>query len=539
MRLLRSAVPLACLLSACVGSFDDASPYRPGDENRVRCDEPGPAANPIRRLTPEQYRASLGAIFPGVDLPRVEVVGNSLDNAYENDVRGQGVSALLVEQLGTGAGDVATAAMTDRSWMPCDLAEGTACAHQIADQVGARAYRRPLTDEERNDFQALIDAVEPDLGVEEAVSVLIEAVLQSPTFLYLPEIGDESIEAPDGMIALTDVEMANRLSFVLWNRPPDDALMAAAEAGRLTNGEQLAGEVDRMLADSRTAEAMDSFFAQWMRLDRLQSASVDQDLYPELSEPGMRDDLAESALAFTRHAFWEEGTTEALFTSRTGFVNDRLAPLFGVPAPGSDELVPVELPAAERAGLMTQPGLLASTSHGLRHSPILRGVFVLDRVLCDPPDPPPPDLIIDLSEETPGGDPVTTREKIEGTHGTAECASCHDSIDAMGFTFENYDAIGRYRTEEYGQSVDPSSVFRNEPVANAVDMTERLPGDRGANTCVTTHLYRYALARPEQDGDACQIRQLTDELHETGDLRGLIRSLLLSNAFRFRPEEDQ
>lgn len=521
------------LVIGCRGTVVDEGPHRPF--SGARCNEPTATTNPIRRLTPAQYAAAAQRLFPGVELPDVTLPGNSVQGAFENDVRGQGVSDLLVEQYANGAADIATAALADRSWMSCEM-PSAACAEDLAESLATRAYRRPLTDEERASFRGFIETQSVEFGVEETLAMFIEALLQTPQFLYLPEIGDPSIDAPEGQIALSGPELATRLSFFLWNEPPDDELMSAATDGSLVTDEGLGAQIDRMMQDPRAQGAFDGFFRQWMRLERLQTANVDPGLYPELGEPGVREDLERSALRFLRFAFFEDGTFEGLFASRRAYVNDRIAPIFGVPAPGSpEELVAVELPADQRAGILTQPGVLTSTSHGLRHSPILRGVLILDNVLCAPPPPPPDGVMAQFPEEMPGGDAVTTRQKVEQTHGTGDCATCHEAIDGMGFTFESFDAIGRYRTEEYGMPVDTTGTLRGEPVGDAVELGERLSTDPGTARCLTTQVYRYALGRLEQRGDECQIRQLSRAIEDGGDLSALLRGLLMSNAFRYAP----
>jgi len=209
----------------------------------------------------------------------------------------------------------------------------------------------------------------------------------------------------------------------------------------------------------------------------------------------------------------------------------------GVSPTGSDELVPVTLPESERAGLLTQPGVLASTSHGNGHSPILRGVLVLGSVLCTPPPPPPDDVDIGI-DDAPGEDGplLTTREKLERTHGTAECSTCHDAIDGIGFAFERYDGLGRFRLEENGAEVDPTGMLRGEVVADAVELGEALAEDAQARECLATQWYRFALGRSEAAADSCEIRRLADTLGELDDPKEMLVALVTSNAFRFRPE---
>ncbi|MCB9600335.1 MAG: DUF1592 domain-containing protein [Sandaracinus sp.] len=530
-------------LAGCEGVIDDPSgstdpnaPRRPGGNTTpLRCEgEPlVPASAPTRRLTAAEYRASVASIFPGVAMPELRLLANANPEGFDNDVRGQAVSELLVESYRDAAVAIAAAAVANRTWMPCET-DDDACRSRIATQLASRVYRRAPTADETTRLAAFLAAQSPEYGLVGAVEMLVEALLQSPTFLYKPELGDPGRDAPEGLVALSDHELATRLAYFLEGGPPSEALLARAADLRTPEG--LEAEARTMLESPAAREAVATFHDEWLRLRRLEEVGLDAELFPEWGNETSRD-LRDSLAAYLAFAFWEDGSVEGLLTSRRAYVNDRLAPIFGVPAPGSDELVPVELSATERAGLMTQPGLLASTSHGLSHSPILRGVLVLDALLCTPPPPPPPSVDPTIPSTREDGTPIrTVRERVELTHGSAECASCHEAIDGMGFSFERYDAIGRFRTEENDATVDPTGVLRGETVEDGVALAEALAADREVHRCLATQWYRFALGRREEGADTCQIEDLTDRLEATdGDLRELVVALVTSNAFRFRP----
>lgn len=527
---------MSCLLglAGCEGFISDPNVVGPPAVG-AQCTAPVSAANPIRRLTPAQYRASTAALFPGINLPSVTLFTNSNAGGYENNTEGQGVTDQVISEYSAAAVAIAAAATSEPSWTSCDITT-SACVASTAETLAERTYRRPLTSEERAFFRDYVTTDLAEFAGPEALAIFIEGLLQTPQFLYLPESGDTTLPAPGGQTALTGVELASRLSYLLWNEPPDEELAAAAASSLLLSDAGLATQVDRMMADPRFEVAMDRFFAQWLELDGLGRSRVSRDQFPELFQAGVQDDLERSALAFLQYAFFEESDLNTLFTSRQGFANDRIAPFFGVAPPGSDDaLVPVQLPESERAGILTHPAVLASTSHGTTHSPILRGLLVLEKVLCFRPPPPPPNVLD--GTQTGGAEFITTRQKVEAGHGTAECATCHEAIDGMGFTFENFDAIGRFRTTENGQQVDPSGILRGSPVENAVALGEELANDQEAAECVTVQLLEHALARTLVGGDRCQVDQLATQLFETGDLRALFRTLLLSNAFRFAPRE--
>lgn len=538
---------VSVLLLACQGVIGDSpageptEPFTPGGPAPLDCSEADyrPADAPLRRLTPAEVQASVETLFPGVAIPELALESDARVDGFDNNALSQGVSATGIESLNQTAERVGAIVAADRSWWPCDPATGEAtCGETIAQQVGERAYRRPLEAAEAERMTAFFEALRVELGFEGAVAAYVSGVLESPSFLYRPELGDPSLPAPDGLLALSGHELATRLSYLLWGDLPDEPLLTAAASGELADVGALEAQARRMLEDPRAREIVERFHRSWLGLDRLDELDLDGEGYPEL-DGALRRDLKASVAAFVSDAFWEEGSNRALFQGRQGFVNDRLAPLMGVSAPGSEELVPVTLPESERAGILTQPGVLASTSHGIGHSPILRGVLVLGSVLCTPPPPPPDDVDIGIADDEPvgeGGAILTTREKLERTHGTAECASCHDAIDGIGFAFERYDGLGRFRLEEHGVAVDPTGRLRGEPVADGVALGEALAEDAQARECLATQWYRFALGRTEATADACEIRRLADTLGELDDPKEMLVALVTSNAFRFRPE---
>jgi hypothetical protein len=247
--------------------------------------------------------------------------------------------------------------------------------------------------------------------------------------------------------------------------------------------------------------------------------------------------------AFLDKTFWGSGSFADLFTSTSGFVTDATAPLYGVPAPGSADPVEVALPASERAGVLTQPGMLTSTSHGISHSAILRGVVVMKSILCMDVGAPPPG-VSGLNPDPTPGTRLTAREQVEKTHAIPECLGCHNTIDGLGFTFENYDALGRYRTHDDGLPVDPSgrvqgTLDSNGPVHNAIDLSQRLSHSAQVQDCLAAHWFRFGTGHNESgDGETCEVAQLGHALRAShGDMRAVLRALVTSPAFRSRVSE--
>lgn len=499
-----------------------------------------PTSAPLRRLTVEEYENTLATLFPGVELPALALIEDSRKDGFTNNVLAQGVSALAVERLEEAASSVASAAVAELSdWSPCmPEGDGAACAREIATVMAERAFRRPLSVEERAELEGFVDAQIADAGFEETVRMTLWSVLESPMFQYRPEVGDPS-RADELGVPLTDHELATRLAFFLTRRPPDDALYAAANRGELRTPQQIRAQTARLMQTPAAVGTVRKFFEEWLHLDRIEVLSLDPALFPGLDD-ALRADLHESIQRFTEAVFWEEDDYDALFTARFGYVNDRLAEIFGVPAPGTDELVRVPLDPTERAGLLTQPGLLASTSHGIAHSPIMRGVVMLESILCAPAPAPPPGILENFEPvEVPEEEICTTRDKVAKTHTVgASCQTCHVAIDGAGFLFERFDALGRYREVENDCDVDATGELvtsdLDQQFDGAVEMSEALPQSDTVAQCVASHWYRYALGKSDGSADRCQVAHIAEVIRERG-FQEAVTELVTSPFFTHLP----
>jgi hypothetical protein len=534
--------PLA-LAIGCTGSLDDGpfSTHREASPPPAPlCDaaEVGPSGSALRRLTPTEYRNTVRDLFPGVSIPDVTLAADLVVGGFDNSAEGQTVSPLLTENYQRAGVTIGAAVTADLArWAPCTTNDA-ACAAQITELVAMRAQRRPLTSDERALFVGLVEATRVESGLADAVAALVEALLMTPQFLYRPELGAVGRAAPAGLVALDDYELASRLSYFLWRSMPDTTLFDAAAAGELADPALLEGHARRMLEDPRAHATIADLHAQWFQVARVDALTLDRTVFPELdreTQTDMRDSLAR----YLDDAFWQDGTVSALFSGHFGYVNDRLAPLFGIPAPGSTELVRVELDETQRSGILTQPGWLAERAHPTVHSPVYRGVFVLEHVLCAPTLPAPPGAEA-MTMPLPEGTVVTTRERVSRSH-TGYCASCHARIDGVGFAFENFDALGRYRETEVGMPIDATGEIlgagdANGPISGAVDLADRLGTSHQVESCVADHYLRYALGRSLVGrGDTCQVDALRQRLEASGgDLSELVVGIVTSPNFIYR-----
>jgi hypothetical protein len=319
---------------------------------------------------------------------------------------------------------------------------------------------------------------------------------------------------------------------------PDEALLAAAASGSLDNAGGVEAEARRMLADSRARNSVATFHSQWLRFEKMDNLSKSDALFPDFDDRTAQS-LRDSTARYLEHMFWEQGTLDALLTDTTAFVNDDLAPIYGVESPGTSELTLVDVNPEQRSGVLTQAGLMAGFAHETADAPVLRGVFVLSRLLCDAPKPPPQG-IPPLTEGSVGDAPMTTRQRLELTHENAACASCHDSIDGIGFAFGNYDALGAWRETDNGLPVDAEGELTGTrdvdgTFVGAVALGSRLAESEQVQSCVAEQWYRYALGVAAQDVDACALRSTVETFRDSGnDLRELLIALVSSEAFRRR-----
>jgi hypothetical protein len=376
------------------------------------------------------------------------------------------------------------------------------------------------------------------MGYSAGVGLVLEAMLQSPQFLYRVE-ATQAATPETGAVALGGYEIASRLSYFLWNSMPDEQLFAAAESQQLAVPEQIEAQARRMLESPKARAMVKDFYRQWLNLDRFDGLARDT-AEPQLDAQGLLEGWRQSLLSFVDFVYWGgSGTMQELFSSDLIFVNQDLAQLYGVQAPTEDHLSGVPQ-TGTRAGLLTQPALMAMLSHADQSSPIQRGVFVRAQLLCDPPQPPPPTV----DNNPPDPDPaLTTRERFAVHTESPVCAACHQLIDPLGFGLENYDQFGRFRSEENLLPIDTSGAIVaspdptiDGPFSTPLELAERLAGSATVRDCLATHWYRFAMGRVEQQADSCSLDQAKRDFKESdGNLKELLVALTLTDAFRYRP----
>lgn len=525
----------AAALAACVGDIGDRPEGAKGTTPQALCSQPDPAASPLRRLTRWEYDHTVADLLGDTTGPASSFVPESSQFGFDNNAAGAALNPLVVEQFETAATALAAQAVTDLpGLLQCDVAEKgqTACAKQFVRSFGRRAYRRPLTDDETARFDEFYAKNEQAYGFSMAIELVVRAALQSPHFLYRIELGMPSPETP-GALRLSPYEVANRLSYLFWGSMPDDELMQAAEAGALSTPDEVAAQARRLLAAASGERAVKNFYAQWAQVGMLQN--VDREA-PELTPAildAMRTEVETLADAVVRKG---DGKWSTLLTAPTSYMNAELAAFYGIEGPIGDGFEEVSLDPNRYSGIMTRGALMALLAHPRQPSPVLRGKFVREQLLCSPLPPPPNNVDTTLPPIDPS---ATAREQLEQKTSVEPCSSCHGIINPPGFAFEHFDEVGRWRDADHGLTIDASGELGASDVAghfdDHTDLLAMLDGSDQARRCVVLHWFRYAYGRDKTEADSCSVDQLETLFEQSdGNIEELLVGLTQTPAFLYR-----
>lgn len=418
---------------------------------------------------------------------------------------------------------------------PAKEADESACASQIISTVTRRAFRHDVTAAEIQPFLASYTTARLKHPFEWAIAAALRDVLLSPDFLFRLEF-DPAGATPGFAHRVSDWELASRLSFFLWSSVPDDPLLDSAQSGKLQQATVLGQQVRRMLADRRSTTMIDNFTEQWLGLRGLADLKPDHQLYPEF-DSGLAADFEQETRLFLRSVIRENRSILDLIGADYTYLNESLARIYGVPGVTGPGFRRVSLTGnPERGGLLGQGSVLLLTSHTTKTSPILRGKWVLDNLLNSPPPPPPPG-VPPLDESLMDGQKLTTRQQVERHRSNAVCASCHTRMDPLGFTLENFDVIGRFRTDDEGGAIDASGKLPNGTVFSGPQGLKRLLLEKPEEfvNATVTRLLTYALGRELDAQDQPTVRRIMQET-EPGRYRfnDIIEAIVNSVPFQQR-----
>ncbi len=410
-----------------------------------------------------------------------------------------------------------------------------AAARQVLEHFATRAFRRPVESDEVDRLAGLVDGVmKRGETYERGIQVAVAAVLVSPHFLFRIE-DDRSRGDSSGIRELDDYELASRLSYFLWSSMPDEELFELASRGELKKDGTLAAQVRRMLHDPKSAALVENFAGQWLNLRTLDEVTPDPDQFPDFDADLKRAMRRETELLFAT-VMREDRSILDFLTADFTFVNERLARHYGLSGIRGDEFQRVKLPASQRVGLLTQASVLTLTSNPTRTSAVKRGKWIMENILGTPPPDPPPN--VPALEETAQAKPgATLREQLVLHRQNPVCASCHIQMDELGFGFENFDALGRWRDQEKGKPIDaagelPGGERFNGPIELVGILSQR---DKAFAEALAHKMLTYALGRGLEYYDQCAIDKIVQQMEQNEyRLSSLVSGIVLSEPFRMR-----
>lgn len=425
---------------------------------------------------------------------------------------------------------------------PANASERRPCAEQILSELARKAFRRPVGEEDLGSLLAFYDEGAEEGGFETGIQRGLAAILSSPKFLYRTEIapGDRATDEP---YALSDLQLASRLSFFLWGQGPDDALLELAERGELTTPGVYEAQVRRMLADPRSKSLVTNFAFQWLDVANIDNIDPDPGLFPHFDDD-LRGAFRRELELYVDSIFRADASVLDLLTADHTFVNERLARHYGISSVRGSAFRRVELEDTRRRGLLGKGGILMATSYPDRTSPVLRGAWIMEAFIGSPPAAPPPGVETNLDNEL-NTEPKTVRARLEAHRAEPSCAQCHAIIDPLGLALENFNGIGEWRSKDRyaGTPIDASGrLVDGRSVAGPGELRDMLTErpDRFVQT-FTEKLLIYALGRTVEYHDMPTVRRIVDSASED-DYRfhsivmGIVKSDLFTS--NWQPAED-
>jgi hypothetical protein len=492
MRIIRFSFPAAVLLAAasCSGKLDEEPP-EVSEASPVR----------VRRLTRAEYDNSLAAMGLGIPplsatfAPEDTILGFSTHDRLQ-------VTSLLADQLDNGASTAAELAkrtLKIHEQCPADSNE-EACTTAILFDVASRAFRRPLTAEDRADLLAFWRDIRKVADPQTGHRLFLQGIFAAPSFLYRTELGEPGRGA-DKVVRLTQYEVASALSYAVTAGPPDAELLAAAEAGELKTADQREAHARRLLATPAAQKRLYHFVTEWLGITGLANLNKNNQVFRDFSA-AFKDSSRGETKAFIEHVLANEGgSVQELLSANYTFADGRMSRFYGTTLTPNGAIGRVPLPP-ERAGILTHASVLATYALFDSSSPIRRGKFVLTRLLCqEVPAPPPNIVIIPPAVATT----TTTRARFAAHTDNPACAGCHRNLDPIGFGMENFDGLGKLRTHENDIPIDANGAVPTAAgsfsFVGGGDLARHLASSEDVANCVPLQIFRYAMGREETSVD--------------------------------------
>lgn len=513
---------------------DPPSNVAPGS-SVLACETPAPGTAPLRRLSNFEYENTVADLTGSPALAKkvsAGLVREPTSLGFRNAASALTIPPLLAEKYVQAGIEIAASVMNIDGWFPCDLQViDQACTQRFVEDFGKRVYRRPLTREELERYSALYaKAITEEGDYRKSIEWVIATMLSSSHFLFRVELdaGVTSVHRP------SEYELAQRLSYLLWQTMPDEELFRAASAGELSTSEGLEAQTRRMLSDQRAFRVYE-FFEQWLNVDELVSVARDPDVYPEY-RPALQERFGLESRYFISHLLATGGTLEDLFTAEYTFADSTLAAHYGL-APVAPEAGFTKVAAPGRSGILTQAGLLIH-DHAKSSSMVRRGLKVRTDWLCQTVPAPPAD--VDVSPPVIDGK-VTQKQRLELHRTEPSCEGCHKLMDPIGAIFDGFDALGRARTvDEAGAPVEVGGeIVATKDLDGYYDsvraLGQGLATSEQVRDCVVRQSFRFFFGRDLEAADECSKDQIKEGFARRGyKLEDLIMSLVRSDQFKYR-----
>lgn len=502
-------------------------------DSPISCAQDSYRPRQLRLLTRREYSATVQDLLGVSSSEIANFPVETRIGGFDNNSAQALVTTRHADEYLIAARDLAKQALAQRKaqLLSCQT-EDQACFDQFISQFGSKAFRRPLSDTELTQYRSFYQD-----DFNSALENTIAALLMSPNFLYRFEMGTQQA---DGSYQLSNYEIASQLSYLFWGSMPDDALFTAAANGELTNATKRLQQAQRLLQDPRSRTQLGLFAGQWLGADPLYRGNKNTQAFPEYSD-AIHQALDQELIAFFNHVVFEStGQFDELLLADYLLANPTIADYYGLTAPDNTEfsVVPAE---QGRGGILALGSFLASHATSDDSSPIKRGVFVREHLLChDLPAPAP-----DIDNSPPGLDPnLTTRERFQQHSDNASCYSCHQFIDGIGFGFERFDGAGGYREIENGKAVDDSGTvvglndFKND---NSIDfngvheLSQLIANSSSAHDCMAVQYYRFSQGALDEASDRCAIVDLQAQFKNSQyDLQTLFKAIVTHPNFILR-----
>ncbi len=573
LRILSGILGASLVLVSCGGGGGDGEGGQGGDGNMggmggapvkpSACTgtiDPGPAI--IRRLNRFEYNNTVKDLLGTGLRPADEFPVEEKPHGFDNNAEALTVSPLLSEQYMLASERLANDYL-DRNFAmiatrfgctgtsdPATPAGEDACARRAFQSLGRSGYRLPIPADELKvlmDVYAQGKASAATLGFRNGLRVGLMTLLQSPRFLYRVEMGMAPLEG-EKVARLDPHETATRLSYLLWGTQPDGTLRTAADQNKLVTKEEIAAQVDRMLKDTRARTMVKRFHDEWLELDRIDNIDKDTKVFKNFTK-GVIGPMGQETERFLDVVVWQGGGDfTSMLTAPYTYVEQSLAKFYGftnyVSPIGGDGMpngtiakVDLDPVKTKRGGLLTQGTFMASLAGPNQSSPVKRGQFVREKLLCQTLPPPPPDLIVSLPPLDPK---LTTRERFAQHDAIDGCKTCHMLMDPIGLGFEEFDGIAQLRTTEAGRPIDASGEVTgmswDGKFMGALDLQKKLAASDEAQECLVRNWFRYGYGRTELDNvDDCSLERVRIQFQEGKlGIKQLLAALATTDAFLYR-----